>query len=69
MRNMTPPNSRMFFALRTTVLVLLLPTLALAQTTSADVESRVEAIVSKMTLEEKVDLLGGVDGFFTHGVP
>jgi beta-glucosidase len=29
----------------------------------------VEAIVSKMTLEEKIDLLGGVDGFFTRGVP
>ena len=59
----------MFFALRTTVLVLLLATLAQAQTTPVDVESRVEAIASKMTLEEKVDLLGGVDGFFTRGVP
>ena len=66
---MIHPTSRMFFALRTSVLVLLLATLASAQATSADVESRVEAIVSKMTLEEKVDLLGGVDGSFTRGVP
>lgn len=69
MRNMTNPTSRVFLALRTTVLVLLLATLAPAQTTPADIESRVEAIVSKMTLEEKIDLLGGVDGFFTRGVP
>ena len=69
MRNMTNPTSRVFFALRTTLLVLVLATLATAQTTPADIESRVEAIVSKMTLEEKIDLLGGVDGFFTRGVP
>jgi beta-glucosidase len=68
MHNTTNPASHMFFALRTIVLVLLLATLASAQTTP-DVESRVEAIVSKMTLEEKIDLLGGVDGFFTRGVP
>ncbi|HEU5413751.1 MAG TPA: glycoside hydrolase family 3 N-terminal domain-containing protein, partial [Candidatus Angelobacter sp.] len=66
---MTHPTSRVFFALRTTALVLLLATLAPAQTTSADIESRVETIVSKMTLEEKIDLLGGVDGSFTRGVP
>ena len=46
-----------------------LATLSPAQTTPAAIESRVEAIVSKMTLEEKIDLLGGVDGFFTRGVP
>src|SRR5580765_1286754 len=66
---MTNPSSRVFLALRTIVIVLLLATLAPAQTTPADIESRVEAIVSKMTLEEKIDLLGGVDGFFTRGVP
>jgi beta-glucosidase len=69
MHNMTNPISCVFLALRTTVLVLLLATLSPSQTTPADIESRVEAIVSKMTLEEKIDLLGGVDGFFTRGVP
>ncbi len=69
MRNIIHPASRAFLALRTTVLVLLLATLAPAQTASADIESRVEAIVSKMTVEEKIDLLGGVDGSFTRGVP
>ena len=36
---------------------------------SAEVERRAEAILSQMTLEEKLDLLGGVDGFFIRDVP
>src|SRR5215831_4947570 len=34
-----------------------------------DIESRVESILGRMTLQEKIDLLGGVDGFFVRGVP
>jgi beta-glucosidase len=33
------------------------------------VEQRVEAILKQLTLEEKIDLLGGTDGFFVRGVP
>src|SRR5437763_7298462 len=33
------------------------------------VDQRVEGLLSQMTLEEKIDLLGGVDGFFIRGVP
>jgi beta-glucosidase len=42
-----------------------------AQTAASknDVESRAESLLRQMTLEEKIDLLGGVDGFFTRGVP
>ena len=36
---------------------------------AATVERRVESILGKMTLEEKIDLLGGIDGFFIRGVP
>ena len=36
---------------------------------SADVERRVESILGQMTLEEKIDLLGGVDFFCLRGVP
>jgi beta-glucosidase len=36
---------------------------------SADVEKRVDAILGKMTLEEKIDYIGGVDGFYVRGVP
>src|SRR5215211_1438237 len=32
------------------------------------VEQRVEAILKQMTLEEKIDLLGGTDGFFVRDV-
>jgi beta-glucosidase len=35
----------------------------------AGVESRVEALLAQMTLEEKIDLLGGVDEFFIRGLP
>ena len=36
---------------------------------SAEVERRVDSILNSMTLEEKLDLLGGVDGFFIRDVP
>jgi beta-glucosidase len=37
---------------------------------SADVEARVNALISQMTLDEKVELLGGTpDGFHTHAIP
>jgi beta-glucosidase len=36
---------------------------------SAEVERRADSILNQMTLEEKLDLLGGVDGFFIRDVP
>src|SRR6267143_4734363 len=36
---------------------------------SIEVEQRVESILSQMTLEEKIDLLGGVDDFFIRDIP
>src|SRR6202158_1303100 len=36
---------------------------------SAEVARRVDSILNQMTLEEKLDLLGGVDGFFIRDVP
>ncbi len=36
---------------------------------SVAVEQRVASILSRMTLEEKIDLLSGVDGFFIRDVP
>src|SRR6266850_3058513 len=36
---------------------------------STELERRVESILSQMTLEEKLDLLGGVDGFFIRDIP
>ncbi len=34
-----------------------------------DPEKRIEALLGRMTLEEKIDLLGGVDGFYIRAVP
>jgi len=37
-----------------------------AQTSASDVETRVDSLLGKLTLEEKVDLIGGVDGFYVR---
>src|SRR5260370_10326463 len=36
---------------------------------TATIERRVESLLGKMTLEEKIDILGGVDGFFIRDIP
>ncbi len=41
----------------------------ISQPPSSEIERRVESILSQMTLEEKIDLLGGVDGFFIRDLP
>src|SRR6266404_7664657 len=61
------------FAVLTLMSVNVIPALAQspAGTTTPDpagVERRVEALLSQMTLEEKIDLLGGVDGFYIRGM-
>jgi beta-glucosidase len=35
----------------------------------SDSEQRVNAVISKMTLEEKIDYLGGVDDFYVRAIP
>ena len=35
-----------------------------AQTSSADVDARVDSLLKKLTLDEKIDLIGGVDDFY-----
>ena len=35
-----------------------------AQTSSPEVEAHVDSLLSKLTLEEKIDLIGGVDSFY-----
>jgi beta-glucosidase len=37
--------------------------------TPAAVENQVEAMLNRMSLEEKIELLGGVDGFFVRAMP
>jgi beta-glucosidase len=35
----------------------------------ADVESRIDAILAKMTLEQKIDYIGGIRGFYVREMP
>ena len=48
------------------ILVALVPS---ATSAPGDVEQRVEAILSKMTLEQKIDMLGGEDDFYIRAYP
>jgi beta-glucosidase len=52
------------------ILVSLVP-LGVAQATlpSADVENRVDSLLAKMTVEEKITILGGVNDFYTRPIP
>lgn len=52
--------------------VVLFSITGLSQSSSAlsnTVERRVNSILSQMTIEEKIDPLGGVDDFYVRGVP
>src|SRR5688572_26707169 len=55
------------------ILLAALSILSLAVAHASDtpnkVEQRVQSILSQMTMEEKIDLLGGVNGFDVRGVP
>jgi len=53
--------------LRPIVLLLVFPVFlacSQAQNSSTDVDARVDSLLKKLTLEEKVDLIGGVDDFY-----
>jgi beta-glucosidase len=52
---------------RLVFLLVVLPlflALSQAQTSAPDVEARIDSLLKKLTLEEKVDLIGGVDDFY-----
>ena len=42
---------------------------AAQKTSPADVERRVDAILQQMTLDEKIEMIGGVPSFGTHAIP
>ena len=53
--------------LRPFFLLLVLPLFlawSQAQTSSSDVEARIDSLLKKLTLDEKIDLIGGVDDFY-----
>src|SRR5260370_36879649 len=53
----------------TLLLAVLQPYAQPAPAGPAAVEQRVQSVLSQMTLEEKIDMLGGVDNFFIRELP
>src|SRR5882672_7524538 len=53
------------------IFLLFLAQLAMAQPAASkmDVEKRVDSILSKMTLEEKIQIIGGINDFYTRPIP
>ena len=43
--------------------------MAQGATSKADVEKRVDSILDKMTLEEKIEMIGGINDFYTRPIP
>ena len=48
-------------------LTIFLPCFPQANSSSADVEERVDKLLKQLTLEEKIDLIGGVNDFYIRG--
>ena len=52
------------------LLVFVLPALCQApQPSSADIDARADSLLKQLSLEEKVDLIGGVDDFYIREIP
>ncbi|MGH7997730.1 MAG: glycoside hydrolase family 3 C-terminal domain-containing protein [Opitutaceae bacterium] len=51
------------------LLALVLAVSAGAAPSGRDIDRRTDAIMSRMTLGQKIDLIGGVDGFYIRGYP
>jgi beta-glucosidase len=53
------------------VVLVSLVQLSIAQSTvsKADAEKRADLILSKMTLEEKIEIIGGINDFYTRSIP
>jgi beta-glucosidase len=70
-RNKRTCSAFLLGAALTTLAILVSPTGSPAQTaqSSADVEKRVEVLLSKMTIEDKITLIGGINDFYTRAIP
>jgi beta-glucosidase len=59
---------QLFIPLFAFILASPLLVLSQTQTSSSDAEARANSLLKKLTLEEKVDLIGGVDDFYIRSV-
>ena len=55
--------------LRAVILLFLVARFAVAQVAPSEVERRVDSLLSKMTLDEKIELIGGINDFYTRPIP
>jgi beta-glucosidase len=68
------PTRQMYLSIRTAIVAVLVLSLAqyvVGQTTTSsadEIEKRVDVLLGKMTLDEKITLLGGVDDFYIRPV-
>jgi beta-glucosidase len=53
------------------IVLLLVAPLGLTQSapSKADIEKRVDSLLSQMTLDEKIEMLGGINDFYTRPIP
>jgi beta-glucosidase len=56
-----------FLIFFTCALTIILPGFGQPSSSSADVDQRVDKLLKQFTLEEKIDLIGGVDEFYIRG--
>ena len=64
--------SRRSFAAVLVAALLITPLLTFAQAPapdSSEIEAKAHALLAKLTLEQKIELIGGVDSMFTHAEP
>ncbi len=53
----------------TVIVLLVFAQFSRAQASPADIEKRTDSILSQMTLEEKITIIGGIDDFYTRPIP
>jgi Fibronectin type III-like domain len=63
------PMCRKVFLLILAVCVFQLATAQEPSSSSPEVEKRVDSILAKMTLEEKIDYIGGFEDFYVRAIP
>ena len=72
MKNLPKAISLSFVALLLTCLLPIISGYARAQAPAPDspaIEAQARAMVARLTLEQKIELIGGVDSMFTHAMP
>ena len=61
--------SARIFAVAFILLVVVPFGLTQSAPSKADIEKRVDSLLSQMTLDEKIEMIGGINDFFTHPIP